>query len=222
MIDWAGLGIVVKEPRLPSFGLVVAYLLPGFTAVWGAAYLDETLSTWLLGADSQSPTVGGFLYVTIASLAAGMAANTARWLLVDTLLRRSGVPRRRWDFSRLQRHIDAYSTLTEHHYRHYQFFGSMLIALAFAFAARRLSLGLLAPLGWPDIGLLLLGPLFAAGAYDTFRKYYSRLDQLLDASTPTAAVPDSPGLRQAIRETSTRVQTEAEQAGNPRRPAYTR
>jgi len=65
----------------------------------------------------------------VRSLNDGLTVSTVRWMLIDTLHHLTGVPRPRWDFSLLQRHIDAYEALTENQYRYYQFYANMLTAL---------------------------------------------------------------------------------------------
>jgi hypothetical protein len=66
---------VVTEVSSSNFGLAIAFLVPGFTVLWGVSYFDETVRHWLSGSSTAMPTVGGFLYVTLASLAAGVAAK---------------------------------------------------------------------------------------------------------------------------------------------------
>ena len=75
-----------------NFGLLIAYVLPGLTALWGAAHFSPTLRFWLAASPSELPTVGGFLYVTLGSVAAGMTVSTVRWLIVDVACSRFSDP----------------------------------------------------------------------------------------------------------------------------------
>lgn len=60
----------------------------------------------------------------------------------------------------------------------------MLIALAFVYGARRLSLGVWSsPLEWPDLGFLLLEVVLFLGSRDTLRKYYARVGQFRGEDT---------------------------------------
>src|SRR5437763_832294 len=115
----------MKEVTSSNFGLLIAFLLPGFTSLWGASYFSETVGHWLSDAGT-TPTVGGFMYVTLASVAAGVTVSTVRWAVLDTIHRWTGLPQPAWDFSRLQDNVVAYNVLNEIHYKYYQFHGNLL------------------------------------------------------------------------------------------------
>ena len=38
-----------------NFGLLIAYVLPGFVGLWGLGYLSEPVRTWLSGAGPAGP-----------------------------------------------------------------------------------------------------------------------------------------------------------------------
>lgn len=172
----------MKDVTSTNFGLLIAYVLPGVTALWGVSYFSPNVRAWFGSTPCVSPTVGGFLYVTLAAVAAGVTVSTVRWMVVDTLHHATGIPRPRWDFSRFDEKIAAYEMLGEVHYRYYQHYSNTLIALVFTYLARRVSLGFFSlPLAWTDMGLLTLAIIFAAGSRDTLRKYNDRLTMVLGA-----------------------------------------
>lgn len=162
-----------------NFGPVVAYLVPGATALWGFGRFSSTLQSWFASSPTDAPTIGGFLYLTVASLAAGMTVNAIRWVIVDTLHARTGLPLPPEDFSSLGQNVAAYNLLIEIHYHHFQFHANMLIATAVAYACYRIDLGLASSWGWPDLGVMVLEMLFYVTSRDTMRKYHSRGRQLL-------------------------------------------
>lgn len=102
-------------------GPLIAYLVPGMTVLFGLGQFSPTLRGWFAPAPDGPPTVGGFLYLTVASLATGMVVSAVRWAVVDTLHGRTGL-RPLLDFSRLGRNVEAFALLIEIHYRHYQFY----------------------------------------------------------------------------------------------------
>lgn len=170
----------MQEEQPFSFGVLIAYLLPGFTVLWGLSYVSPTIGSWLGTPPAESPTVGGFLYVTLFSVLAGLTASTLRWLLLDSLHHATGIKSPRWDFSQIQANATAFDMLIEIHYRYYQFYGNMLVAIAFFCMARRVVLGFwTAPISGPDVALLPLILLFFLGSRDTLRKYYDRVSATL-------------------------------------------
>ena len=174
----------MKEVSVNNFGLLIAYVVPGFTALWGASYFSATLRSWLHGTPTDTPTVSGFLYVTIGSIAAGVTVSAVRWAIVDSLHHRTGIPAPDWDFSRLQHNVSAYSVLVSNHYQFFQYYANQLVALTFWYLARRLSLGFWStPLGLADLVFLFLAIVLFAGSRDALRKYYTRGNQLF--GTPT-------------------------------------
>src|SRR5262249_36119232 len=68
-------------------------------------------------------TVGGFLYGTLGSVAAGMLVSAIRWAVLDTLHHRTGIPQPAWNFTRFSTHAAAFDSLVQDHYRYYQHYG---------------------------------------------------------------------------------------------------
>jgi hypothetical protein len=163
-----------------TFGPLIAYLVPGATVLIGVSPFSPTLEQWFATAPSVSPTLGGFLYISILSLAVGMAVSAFRWLLIDTLHGLTGLPPPALDFAKLERNVEAFTLLIELHYRHYQFYANMLIATALTYGCYRARLGGLS-VGWIDLGLLVLEGAFFVTSRDNLRKYYSRSQQLLSS-----------------------------------------
>jgi hypothetical protein len=162
-----------------NFGPLVAYLLPGATVLLGVSPFSPTLQSWFATTPADAPTIGGFLYLTVAALAAGMTVSAVRWSLVDSLHRLTGLAPPPLDFSKLGQNVEAYSLLIDIHYRHYQFYSNMLVASAVAYVSYRVRLGGLLPLRWIDLGALVLEGIFFATSRDTLGKYYARSRQLL-------------------------------------------
>jgi len=170
----------VRRISTNNFGLLIAYLLPGFTCLWGLSYISETVRSWLGTPPTNAPTVGGFLYITLASIAAGLTVSTVRWAVIDTIHHWTGVPRPKWDFSRLEQNVASFDVLGENHYRYHQFYGGMAIAIPFLYAAKCIADGFWPPpFGWASPGVLFIEVLFLAGSRDTYRKYVYRGNMLL-------------------------------------------
>lgn len=168
----------MRQVSSDNFGPMIAYVVPGVTALLGAAELSATVRSWFAGSASATPTVGGFLYVTLAAVAAGLTVSTLRWAFLDTLHHATGIRKPQWDFARLEANIEAFHLIVEHQYRHYQWHGNMLVSCVFVFTARRLAHGLVSfTLG--DIGILVLIGILFVGSRDTLRKYYERGERIM-------------------------------------------
>lgn len=162
----------MREVSTNNFGLLIAYLIPGFVIMLSLRDVSLTVTSWLEASTDAGPTVGGFLYATMASIMAGLIASTVRWLILDSLHHHTGIKQPAWEFSRLQQNVTAFDVMIEIHYRYYQFYGNTLVALLVSLAVDIRS--------WLTAVLTLaLCVLFYLGSRDTLRKYYGRVDQML-------------------------------------------
>lgn len=177
--------VTVNSLSTQNFGLVIAYLLPGFVALWGVSYFSPTVDAWISASQQNAPTVAGFMYVTLASLAAGVTVSAVRWAIIDQLHHFTGIRPPPWKFGNLEGKLQGYITLIENHYRYYQFYSNMFVAAAFSFVAKAISGGLRPSITpWATIAFLALELVFFAGSRDTLRKYYARTQQLLSSRHP--------------------------------------
>ncbi len=162
-----------------NFGPLIAYLVPGATALWGVSEFAPALRSWFAIVPMQTPTIGGFLYLTVASIASGMVVSAVRWAVVDTLHRVTGLPLPALGFSKLGRNVEAFNLLIEIHYKHFQFYANEFVALAVAYASYRIKQGTIWPLDWLDGGFLATEAILMLASRDTLRKYDLRSQQLL-------------------------------------------
>lgn len=163
-----------------NFGLLIAYVIPGFICLLGIACVSEPVWVWLVGAGMAGPSVGGVLFVGVASVGAGMTASVIRWAILDTLHRSTGLRRPELDESNLADRLAAIDYLVEQHYRYYQFYGNSFVAAVAAHLMWRwsgVSDGV--PAGPPELLLVILGGVFIAGSRDALRNYYAGSIMLL-------------------------------------------
>jgi hypothetical protein len=163
-----------------DFGLVIAYLVPGAVALWGAGYLFEPIRNWFGASAEGSPTIGGFLYVSLGSIGAGLLVSAIRWAIVDKIYHATGIKEPNWNFSRLPGRVHAFEGLVENHYRYYQFYSNLLVALIFLFGA---GLPFFNSSAAPGIALGFLGLaiILVLASRDALRKYYSRAAMVLQS-----------------------------------------
>ncbi len=169
----------MRELSGRNFGVLIAYLLPGFVSLWAVAMFSPAVDSWLTSTPNAQPTVGGFLYTTLGSLSGGLTVSAVRWAVVDTFHHATGLVPPEWDFSKLRDRLDAFQALVENHYRYYQFYSNMLVAVVAVFAARATRSEGACSMDHLQIVLLLLAGVFLAASRDTLGKYYGRASQLL-------------------------------------------
>jgi hypothetical protein len=190
----------VRDLTSDNFGILIAYLLPGFVALWAARPLVPAIDAWLAVTPDRAPTVGGFLYVTLGSVAAGMLVSIIRWALLDTLHHRTGLSQPAWDFTRFPATMAAFDSLVQDHYRYYQHYGNMLVAIALVYASS--GLGGRPPslrAGWIDVGVLAIGLILFLGSRDALRKYYERTMAVFDSQAGTSPSIRDPSHSQRSR-----------------------
>src|SRR5262245_46345723 len=120
-----------------QFGVMIAYLLPGFIVLAGLAPLSPTIEAWLQPLDHAEASLGAPLYAVLAATTLGMIASCFRWLLIDHVHHWTGVKPPVWDDSRLEERIGAFNYLVDNHYRYYQFYANILISVAIAYSVNR-------------------------------------------------------------------------------------
>jgi hypothetical protein len=168
----------MKEVSEKNFGVVVAYIVPGLVALWGVSFFSDTVKLWLTSADGTQPTVAGFLYVTLGSLAAGLTLGAVRSMTIDPLHHWTGVEAPDLDFSDFQAKFWAFNQLVESQYRYYQFYAHMSLAIPGFVAAHFLAHGAPSDLEYLAPCLALEVVLLAVSR-GTLKTYYARVSHLL-------------------------------------------
>lgn len=209
----------MKEVSKQNFGLLIAYLLPGLVTLWGISYFSETVRLWLTTGDAASPTVAGFLYVTLAAFTAGLTLGAIRTVTVDVLHHHTGVVKPEWDFSEFQTKFWAFNQLVESHYCFYQFYAHMCLALPTLFVARLVSTTEVMD-RWLLVGCLVLELVLLMVSRGTLKTYYTRASDLLGtqkAESSTILRKTTRQLHQRrIKQPEAAAQTDAQKTASER------
>ena len=158
---------------------MVAYVLPGFIVLAGIAPFSRTVAAWLQPLDQAEASLGAPLYAVLAATTIGMIVSCFRWLIIDHVHHWTGVRPPVWDDSLLSERVGAFNYLVDNHYRYYQFYSNILIAIAIAYLVNRMAatspvLGL-----GTDFGVLVVFATLFAGSRDALSKYYVRTARLI-------------------------------------------
>ncbi len=164
-----------------QFGLVMAYLLPGFTGLAGLAPLLPQVNEWLLPVSQEGLGFGPPIYALLLATSVGLIVSCVRWLVIDHLLERLGIPKAIKDYEKLPQVLETYDYLINVHYRYYQFYSNSVISILFAYLPNRL-LGTMSLLGLgTDLGVFVVCAVLLLGARDALTKYRKKLIHILDA-----------------------------------------
>lgn len=120
----------MKDVTSTSFGLVIAFLLPGFVGLYSltfwSANVQEMFHTFL----TAQSNLGLFLLVVLVALVIGLLVTPLRWLLFERFLCKSYflTPD---DFAELgtEAKLVAFRAATDELYRYHQFWGGTAIAM---------------------------------------------------------------------------------------------
>jgi hypothetical protein len=180
----------MKESRLGDFGLVIAFLVPGFLGFWGLAQYSPTIRRWFGIAGQSKADVGGFLFVLLSSLALGVFLSGVRWAIVDSFFafigkrwKNTKLKRPDWDEGSLreeERRV-AFDMIVRDYYRFYQFYANTFVGLAVAYTSYHFAVPgrpILRPIG--VFVLFLVGEFFLlVSAGDSLRKYHRAGEKIL-------------------------------------------
>src|SRR5438105_9446240 len=126
------------DTSINQFGLMVAYLLPGFIGLAGIAPFVPIVATWLRPLNQSTASLAAPVYAVLAATTIGMIVSCFRWLLIDHILHWTGVRAPTWDDTLLEERVTAFNYLVENHYRYFQFLANTLVAIIFAYSLNRL------------------------------------------------------------------------------------
>ena len=176
----------MQEKPFRYFGLLVAYVLPGFIFLAGIAPLVPAVAQWLRPVQGDSG-FGPPVYAVMAATAVGLIIGCFRWLIVDNLIVWTGVERPVWDDGRLDDVLGGFDYLVQSHYRYYEFSANALLAVLGTYGLNRLR-GTLPFLGvGTDLGILIVSAVLFAASRDALAKYYLRTGRLIGQVASTAS-----------------------------------
>lgn len=176
----------MKDITDKNFGVVIAFWLPGVILLWGLSYSYPGVSRWLNQASgSESPSVGGFLYLTLASLAVGLIVSAVRWMIVDKFLQCvTGLREPQFDFGKLKdkEAFAVFLGVVENHYRFYQYYSNTLVAVMSAFITYLIIQGPKTISGLVWVAFIVACPALLWASYDCLKKYYSKSEQIASSA----------------------------------------
>jgi hypothetical protein len=162
-----------------QFGLIVAYILPGFIALAGTAPLLPAVATWLRPVAQGDLGLGPPVYALLTATAVGLFLSCFRWLSIDQIHCWTGVRRPAWDDRQLANALGGFDYLVQNHFRYYEFCGNTLLAVLWGYGLNRW-MGTLPFLGaGTDLGMSIVSAVLFTASRDALARYYTRTGRLL-------------------------------------------
>ena len=172
-----------KPPSL-DFGILIAFVAPGFVAFWAASYHIPMATAWMTAASDKEQNVGIFLFVVLTSLSLGLVISGVRALVFDRLLRcgllgKLAIRQLKLDWSKIdEKKLPLLLTIRDNHYRYYQFYSNTLTAFILWVLARAFANA--TPLSWPFWALSATASVaLLLAARESLDKYVVAVDQLI-------------------------------------------
>lgn len=173
----------MKDITSTTFGILIAYLLPGFTALLALSYWFEVIRSHFQTFLTTSSNVGLFLIVILVSIVLSMQITLVRWVLFEKLICR-GHQLGPSDFAKIDSELKlaAFRAAVDEHYRYHQFWGSMVVVQLLIYSGwgvelvRHLNLWSGIALSSGMIGMLILT---GVGAYEAFVNYVNRARKMV-------------------------------------------
>jgi hypothetical protein len=155
----------------PTFGILIAFLLPGFLCLYGLSLSVPALKVFV----PDSASAADFFYTALASLSLGLIISATRWAVLDTCFRfvkLSWPAGTNWDKLSDEKALASFQFVVQNHYHYYQYYSNTFVAILVAAVAYEAGPGSIGWLSWLGVILILL--ILLIGSYDTLSRYFER------------------------------------------------
>ena len=113
-----------------NFGLVIAYMIPGFSATYALASHVGTIDA-LLGGPGRVPSTASVVPLLLIAVAIGIVINAISWVVIRPVIHRCGVREESGLVNKKLSNEDRlrYDQIVEATFRYHQFYSNMLVAV---------------------------------------------------------------------------------------------
>ncbi len=177
----------MKDVTSTSFGLLIAFLLPGLVGLYGLSYWSKKLGYVFDTFLTVNSNVGLSIVVLLAALAVGLIVTAVRWIVFERWICKK-IQLGPSDFEKLdsEEKLLVFRAIVDEHYRYHQFWGGMCIVIPV------LSIGM-AREYWPDLtairvivsagAVVTIELIVGIAAREAFRNYVTRAKRILTSKS---------------------------------------
>jgi uncharacterized membrane protein YwzB len=177
------LGNEAKDITASSFGLLIAYVLPGFVALVTLAFWSSQVAAQFDAFLKSDSKIGLFLLVVLAALILGVELTAFRWVIFDRwLCRKIRLGADEFKVLQTQDKIAAFRMAIDEHYRYHQFWGGLVPVVPFFFlgvAYAQNALPCSSAGALLIFGFLVVESVTVAAAVDSYKRYVTRARAIL-------------------------------------------
>jgi len=177
----------MKDVTSTSFGLLIAFLLPGLVGLYALSFWWTTLRRVFDTFLTVESNVGLSVMVLLAALALGLQVTVLRWVIFECWICKKDrlVPT---DFAALggESKLSSFRAAVDEHYRYHQFWGGMVLVIPVLWLAivweywgglTKLEISLC------SAALVAVEAITALAAREAFHKYVTRAKYILNGET---------------------------------------
>jgi len=121
----------VKDITSTTFGLLIAYLLPGMAGLYSLRYFSTNIKDLFKAFTGTNANVGLFFLVIFLAITFGLIITALRWVVYECILCKS-MSLTNEDYEAIginKEKLIAFRAATDEIYRYHQFFGGMTFAM---------------------------------------------------------------------------------------------
>src|ERR1044072_4975504 len=120
----------MKDVTSTSFGLLIAFLLPGVAGLYVLSFWFPTVDEWLRTFLTAQSNAGLFFLVALAALTIGLQVTIIRWLLFEKWFGGAdSLGATEFTALRDEQTLAAFRAAVDEHYRYHQFWGGMAVII---------------------------------------------------------------------------------------------
>jgi len=174
----------MKDITSTTFGLLIAFFLPGLACFYGLGSWSIAIKNMFDTFLTAQSNIGLFFLVFAGAVIISLELTLLRWILFELLLCKSIKfdPNDFHELGKDEKKLAAFRAVAEEHYRYHQFWGGMFFAIPVFYIGWLLqiwlTLGCLYKVSL-IVALVLIEFITACGALKAFKNYITRGKQIL-------------------------------------------
>ena len=168
----------MKDITTTTFGLMIAYLLPGLFGLYTCSFWSPTIRSQFELFSKAASNAGLFFLILLFALLVGLQLTAFRWVIFELLLcRRTALKRDEFTQLKTKEQIEVFSVMLDENFRYHQFWGGIapVVPAFFLGLCREYGVALwsLVALQW-FVAFLVVEAVTVAAAIEAYTRYVAR------------------------------------------------